>query len=243
MFKRVKLTGPGSSIGKQSSSQHLSKPGRNGLGLYLQKPASFPSDVVVYHNPSFVVVRDMYPKASVHLLLLPRTTERNTLHPFFAFQDEALLAATKVEAQKVRILVGEELRRLFGKVSVAERVRREAIASGVEGEMPPGRDWASDVMVGVHAGPSMNHLHVHILSRDMVSPCLRHRKHYNSFKTNFFVRLEELPLDESDPRWRPDRGGGLREELRCWRCGKGFENKFERLKKHLAEEFEEWKTQ
>lgn len=143
-------------------------------------------------------------------------------------------------------MVAEELRRMFGRESGAEAGRRGVIEAGdgVNGDVvPQGRDWESEVMVGVHAGPSMSHLHVHVLSRDRVSECMRHGKHYNSFNTGFFVGLEELPLDKGDVRWRKDRGGGLREDLKCWRCGRGFGNGFARLKRHLEEEFEGWKKE
>ena len=139
-------------------------------------------------------------------------------------------------------MVAEELRRLFGRDSAAEGSRRAAIEDGAE-IVPQGRDWEAEVMVGVHAGPSMSHLHVHVLSRDRVSKSMKHGKHYNSFNTGFFVGLEELPLQKGDVRWRKDRGGGLREDLKCWRCGRGFTNKFAKLKKHLDEEFEEWKKE
>ena len=92
-------------------------------------------------------------------------------------------------------------------------------------------------MVGVHAHPSMAHLHIHVLSVDRVSECMKHRKHYNSFATPFFVRLEEFPLAEGDR----GRGAYLENELVCWRCGRGFGRGFARLKRHLQEEFEGWK--
>ena len=39
------------------------------------------------------------------------------------------------------------------------------------------------------------------------------------------------------------RQGWLESELKCWRCGKGFGNKFARLKEHLEEEFLEWRAE
>lgn len=88
----------------------------------------------------------------------------------------------------------------------------------------------------------MNHLHVHVLSKDMVSDCLKRTSHYNSFTTPFLVRLDEFPLAADDPRRAPDRGGYLHADMACWRCGKAFGNKMSKLKDHLADELEEWKT-
>ena len=155
------------------------------------------------------------------------------------------------ETAALKQLVAAELRRKFGAFSTLERRREEVLGrnedrrlEGKEEEeevVPEGRDWSQDVIAGVHAGPSMSHLHVHVLSRDFVSDRMRHRKHYNSFHTPFFVDLDDLPLAAQDPRRHPGREGYLSQELRCWRCGKGFGNRFAQLKAHLEQEFEDWK--
>lgn len=151
------------------------------------------------------------------------------------------------QAGRLRGIVAAELQRKYGRFSPQDAAR-EAVLNGevelAEGEpMPKGRDWAREVKVGVHAHPSMNHLHVHVVSREMYSECLKHRKHYNSFATGFFVDLEDFPLAQDDPRRWPEKEGYLEGEMRCWRCGKGFGNKFARLKEHLAVEFGEWKKE
>ena len=226
--------------------------GRDGLGAYLASPEQFPPSRVLYHNEDFVAIHDLYPKSSVHILLLPRHPSAK-LHPFDAFEsDPKLLEKTKEEVEKVRKMVAAELRRRFGHYSRKEQTRVNAMERAEHGpdgtfpsleSLPVGRDWEAEVVAGVHSGPSMNHLHVHVLSRDRMSECLRHRKHYNSFATPFMVRLDELPLDEADVRRRPSRGGYLRNDLKCWRCGRNFRNRFQELKKHLSEEFEEWRAE
>lgn len=245
----------------QSQSQSQSRPppqrhrlpniskNRDGLGAYLEHPESFPASTVIYHSPDFVAIHDAYPKASVHLLLLPRDPARFFQHPFDALEeDPAFLAQVRAEADNLRHLVGSELRRKFGRFSRSERERQDAMESdpppdSAPDELPPGRNWAADdVLVGIHAHPSMNHLHIHILSVDRHGARLRHRKHYNSFSTPFFVPLADFPLDPDDPRRHPGREGYLQRDLVCWRCGENFGNKFARLKEHLEEEFEEWKT-
>ena len=143
-------------------------------------------------------------------------------------------------------LAASELRRLHGKWSSKESARLAAMEKDEVCEkdrLPEGRDWEDEIMAGVHAGPSMNHLHVHIISKDRHSECLKHRKHYNSFATPFFVRLEEFPLKSDDPRRKPDRGGWLRVDMKCWRCGTNFGNRFVELKRHLEVEFEEWREE
>jgi aprataxin len=41
--------------------------------------------------------------------------------------------------------------------------------------------------LGFHAKPSMRQLHLHCISTDFDSPCLKNRKHWNSFTSEFFV--------------------------------------------------------
>jgi|TARA_R110002003_G_scaffold109_3_gene9114 aprataxin len=107
--------------------------------------------------------------------------------------------------------------------------------------LPPGRDWEADIVAGVHTHPSMNHLHIHILSREMHSECLKHKKHYLSFTSGFLVKMEEFPLEEGSERFHP--GDWPSWDMRCWRCGANYKNKFARLKEHLEEEFEGWKRE
>lgn len=214
---------------------------RDGLGVYTANPAAFPASRVIYYNERFVVINDMYPKATVHTLLLPRSAKHALQHPYVALEDPDFLAEVKVEAARLKTLVAKELKRRFGQLSVTEQRREAALANPVEGaEIPPGRDWEADVKVGIHACPSMNHLHVHVLSRDMHSPTVKHRKHYNSFNTPFLVDIADFPLVDDDLRLDPASQDYLRTSLRCWRCGKEFGKKFKELKEHLEEEFEAW---
>lgn len=216
--------------------------GRDGLAAYTVHPESFPPDRMIYHTDEWAVINDLYPKSSVHILLLPRDMSRSVLHPFDALEDTTFLAAVQAEVTKLRELVASELRRKYGRFSASEQTRIQAMeADDPPAELPPGRDWTKDVISGIHAHPSMNHLHIHVLSADRFSPCMRHRKHYNSFNTPFLVPVEDFPLAKNDKRRHPGREGYLDADLTCWRCGKNFGNKFARLKEHLAEEFEVWK--
>ena len=225
--------------------------GRDGLGAYTADPAAFPSSRVVYHNDKFVVINDLFPKASIHVLLLPRDPSKQLLHPFEAFDDPAFLTEVQSEARRLRSLVAKELKRKYGKFSVAEQKREESIEKldapdellPDDSSLPPGRDWSKEIISGIHIGPSMNHLHIHVLSRDQNSECMRHRKHYNSFQTPFLIDVEDFPLNKDDDRKHYKRQKYLDWDLKCWRCGKNFGNKFARLKEHLTSEFEEWKRE
>jgi len=218
--------------------------GRSALHAYIEAPASFPTSRVLSYDDDFVVIRDAYPKASVHLLLLPRSSKHTTLHPFDAFADAAFLTSVRDAVTPLVALAASELRRLHGSASLTDAARTAALtAEPPPAALPPGRDWTEDVLVGVHAHPSMSNLHVHVLSRDRYSDCLKHRKHYNSFATPFLVPLAAFPLAQEDERRHPGRQGYLASELRCWRCGKGYGKSFARLKEHLKEEYEVWRRE
>ncbi|KAI1422152.1 HIT domain-containing protein [Xylaria sp. FL1777] len=219
---------------------------RNGLGAYTADPKSFPPSRVIYHSDAFVAINDLYPKSTVHTLLLPRSP-RSHLHPFDAFEDAEFLAAVQAETAQLKRLAGKELQRRYGRFSAQDKLREDVLNGDVEWEdgapLPDGRDWEKELLVGVHAHPSMNDLHVHVLSRDMVSPCMRHRKHYQSFNTPFLIDVADFPLAADDPRRHPGREDFHGGDMRCWRCGKNFGNQFKKLKEHLDLEFEEWKKQ
>jgi aprataxin len=134
---------------------------RNNLGSYIQNPSTFAPSTVIYHDNDFVYVRDLYPKSFVHTLLLPRDATKSAQHPFDALQDPEFLSAVCRESGNLVRLVSADLRRRFGGQN--------------------GRDWEAEVKVGVHMKPSMNHLHIHILSREHYSGCLKHAKHYSKF--------------------------------------------------------------
>jgi aprataxin len=222
MMSASKSTPPSKKV-QTTSSVFARNERRAGLSEYLKDPVNHPS--VIGYDDDFVVIKDLFPKASVHLLILPRDPIKQTQHPSEAFQDATFFAKVKVEAAKWRSLAAKELARTLCPPT----------------KSIPERDWEAEIKVGIHSVPSMHHLHIHVISRDMHSPCVKHKKHYNSFTTPFFVGLDEFPLteEEADARKRNWHKG----DMICWRCERNFENKFTALKEHLDKEFEEWKDQ
>lgn len=232
---------PSKSRPKRDPSARTVFAGRDGLAAYTTDPAAFPPSRVVYSNEKFTVINDLYPKSTVHLLLLPRDTRMNVQRGQEAFDDPEFLAECREETKKVRALVANELRRKHGKYSAQEKARIQAMESDdPPDELPPGRDWDKDIKVGTHANPSMNHLHIHVMSRDMVGEYMKHRNHYMSFTTDFLIGLDEYPLAKNDER-RHYRH--FPEDMVCWRCGRNFGNKMTKLRRHLEEEFDEWKRE
>ncbi|KAI1337468.1 HIT domain-containing protein [Xylariaceae sp. FL0016] len=217
---------------------------RDGLGAYTADPTAYPSSRVIYHTADFVAINDLYPKSTVHTLLLPRDPKYATLHPIDAFEDAEFLATVRAETAKLKGLVAKELQRRYGQYSAKDHLREQVLNGEVDWDspdLPEGRDWEAELLVGIHAHPSMNDLHVHVLSPDMLSDCMRHRKHYVSFNTPFLVDPNDFPLASDDPRRHPGKAGYLKRDLVCWRCGQNFGPKFKELKDHLREEFEAWR--
>ncbi|KKY27723.1 putative membrane transporter [Phaeomoniella chlamydospora] len=118
----------------------------DGLGIYIQDPKAHASQVVL-ENSDFVVIHDLFPKASIHLLILPRDAGKYRQHPFEAFEDSEFLAKVRKQAFDVKSLAAKELRRKFGKNSAQDQDRERAMQSDdVDAELPPGRDWESEIM-------------------------------------------------------------------------------------------------
>ena len=181
---------------------------------------------------------------------MPRDPKKQHLHPLEALSEDAeFLSSVKAEVEKLKDLVAKELRRRFGKYSAREKERDKALEVALDEDvdkatssLPPGRDWRKEVIAGVHTHPSMLHLHIHVLSVDRHSEFLRHRKHYNSFATPFFVDLDRFPMTKEDIRCQLHEKY-LKSDLVCWRCERNFGIKFAMLKAHLETEFHEWKVE
>lgn len=94
---------------------------------------------------------------------------------------------------------------------------------------------------GLHSAPSLRQLHVHILSLDFQSPCLKRADHFNSFQRPFLVPLDEaieavetgrdlvehFNLDDAEARLK-------RQDLQCHRCAVNFGRRFDALKRHIS---------
>ncbi|KAF2272655.1 HIT-like protein [Westerdykella ornata] len=233
-----------------SHTTHSRDP-RNNLLPYILHPETHLE--VIEYDADFVVIRDRYPKSTIHLLILPRDPALYTQHPLHALSSNPdFLEKAKQRVAHVKKIAASELRRQFGLVSKSDAPYQKALESLMSSPDPPspssrakllpqGRDWEKEIISGVHTHPSMNHLHIHVLSRDMHSLCMKHKKHYLSFTTSFMVGLDEFPLEEGSPRFHP--GDWPSWDMLCWRCGRNFKNQFARLKEHLEEEFEEWKRE
>eukprot|EP01089_Gocevia_fonbrunei_P003550 TRINITY_DN1353_c0_g1_i3.p1 TRINITY_DN1353_c0_g1~~TRINITY_DN1353_c0_g1_i3.p1 ORF type:complete len:193 (+),score=19.25 TRINITY_DN1353_c0_g1_i3:1471-2049(+) len=90
--------------------------------------------------------------------------------------------------------------------------------------------------IGFHAIPSMRQLHLHLISTDFDSPCLKNKKHWNSFTSNFFITVDDfITRLKNDGQIRFDAKtyeNLLKQPLLCHRCSQ-MQKTIPALKKHI----------
>ena len=203
---------------------------------YILEPAKHP-DRLVHESSDAVIIQDKYPKAQVHLLVLPKWQPHRDLHPHDAFEDPDFLAMIRLhvkEAMGVAIpMLNEKMYIALEKSGLGQKQARALLDK---------REFEKDFQIGIHAHPSQHELHVHIISRDMVSWHPYHSRHYQAFNTPFLVPLELYPLSANDPLREVtyQNANLLKEDLECWRCGKNFGTNWDKMLRHLDQEFDSW---
>lgn len=133
------------------------KTGHWSMGLH--KSMEDPKLVVKSDN-LVTVIKDAYPKAEFHYLILPK-------------QNITSLKAIKKEQLDL--------------LQYMDKIARELISE----EHHKNKQFK----MGYHAEPSMSYLHMHVISTDMNSTCLKTKKHWNSFTTDFFIKSEGNTLN------------------------------------------------
>ncbi|KAG2157296.1 HIT-like domain-containing protein [Suillus clintonianus] len=205
---------------------------------YAQKsnPDSLPSSVLLSHSETCLTVFDAFPKSIFHFLVIPRVRL-----PFDVYQLADLRSLLKCEKNSAKEL-------LTNLNQEADNVKKM-----IESEMLKKYGFKWEIWMGFHAVPSMQHLHLHILSADLCSPRMKLKKHYNSFhpKLGFFIHLSDvLSWFESDSSYyktisqlkKSEYEPLLKEDLSCWKCDRNLSN-MPKLKSHLQEDFDKLSDQ
>lgn len=182
------------------------------LGQYIKSPDKFPKDVVL-NTPDFVVIKDAFPKSYIHYLVLPKSVKPDT-HPLKAFEDDDLYAKTLEMVEKVE------------KLAAVEFIKAKGYSKEIK------------IQSGIHSVPSMNHVHVHVMTTDLSSPRLKNRTHLNSFKTGFFVTFRDIPNEKvaNLDSWMAAKEALIKGDIEV--DGENFGNKFAKAKRRLDEMFE-----
>ncbi|KAI0027686.1 HIT-like domain-containing protein [Vararia minispora EC-137] len=204
---------------------------QNALRSYATNPDSLPPSVLFSESSSTVTVFDKWPKAIFHFLILPRPTD--SLTPTDLADLRTLLHKDKDIA-----------------LSVLKNLNQEAtkVTKDIHKEMRERYGFVWDVHAGFHAVPSVPHIHLHVMSSELVSSSLKNKKHYNSFHPTlgYFISLDTV-LSWFDARPETFRQLSsleeskytplLREDLVCFRCNRTLRN-IPLLKAHLQEEWD-----
>ncbi|ORX48987.1 HIT-like protein [Piromyces finnis] len=94
-----------------------------------------------------------------------------------------------------------------------------------------------DFQVGFHAIPSMNQVHMHVITGDFISPSLKNKKHWNSFTTEFFLKpsfiIKQLENYGSIKIDKQHYETILKRPLKCHKCNQEMKN-MPTLKSHLS---------
>ncbi|KAF7664001.1 hypothetical protein LDENG_00193660 [Lucifuga dentata] len=186
--------------GEATSTSETAGHWSQGLKASMQDPK-----MQVYKDQRVVVIKDKYPKARYHWLILP-------------WQSIPSLKALREEHCDL-------LRHMQ---QVADQMVQKCSDSG-----------SLHFRTGYHAIPSMSHVHLHVISQDFDSPCLKNKKHWNSFTTDYFIESQDvIQMLETNGRVTVKEGTSelLKLPLRCHVCHKELPT-IPALKEHLKSHF------
>ena len=163
---------------------------------------------IVHETNLCTVIKDKYPKAKHHYLILPK----EYIHSI------SYLNTSHIDLIRHMIAQGEELGKKLKK-GEAENV---------------------EFKLGFHAVPSMALLHMHVISSDFDSFCLKCKRHWNSFTTSYFrpanlilAELEEVGHIAIDELYYKSC---LKTQMECHICHEKMES-MPKLKEHIKSHF------
>eukprot|EP00892_Ulva_mutabilis_P010974 jgi/Ulvmu1/8249/UM041_0060.1 len=143
----------------------------------------------VGHCDDLLIIRDQYPKARVHLLVIAR--------------DAQLLDISCLRRQHVSLLQ-----------MMQARAEEWIVSSKYD---------KAEFQMGFHWKPSMKQLHMHCISADFISDALRQPKHWRSFTTDFFRKVDSViaELERDGMIWIDFKAidSLMKAPLACHRCG------------------------
>ncbi|SCV02537.1 LAME_0H02520g1_1 [Lachancea meyersii CBS 8951] len=202
---------------------------RDALKGYLINPEKYSEDII-FHDKDVVIVKDRFPKSLCHLLVLPRDLQLSKSKPW------ALNAEVKAKLEPyIEMALNYVFKTFTKEYELKEEVKVMPFYTKAQFH---NRDYFIEnfTQVGIHIVPSMNNLHVHVMTKDFHSERLKNKKHYNSFTTEFFVLWDRLPLQNVDSKHMEDTVI-KKSDLKCCFCKANFKNRFSELKLHLDHEF------
>lgn len=189
----------------------------------VEKTSSKPTSFVLYRDEVCILVNDAYPKSTVHGLILPLDPSLLSLNELLGpnapdasiSSSLASSAAAGERAQPGFIPISYD-----GAIANADSTKTTTPVASQWISRPqnhvqllehmcsvgdayvqflqrtePEKYANRRFITGFHALPSLAPLHMHLVSMDLESPCLKNKKHYNSFSTYFFLTSDRI-LDD-----------------------------------------------
>ncbi|GAA5819978.1 hypothetical protein JCM11251_005433 [Rhodosporidiobolus azoricus] len=196
----------------------------------LKRPQKeLPPGVWLASDDKTLTIFDGFEKAKYHFLVMPRDP--------LPLEGGGTVPSSHLESLS-KLLQSEH------KVEVLKALQAQAeeVKEMIQDEMQKEEGWVWDVQVGFHAVESMKHVHLHVISTDLISPKLKNKKHYNSFhpKLGFFLHLDEVleGVEDGSFSLQPPKvyDSLLKDELVSLYTGDVYPN-IPKLKTHLEEEW------
>jgi len=167
-------------------------------------------------NDACFAIKDKFPKAKFHALVLPRSPKFK--HPFDLFKEEG--GEFGGNNNDERQIVWD------GMVRVALDIVKDQVQN-----LPPGTKFR----VGFHLKPSMEPAHLHVISQDFVSEKLTTKQHWHTFTNDDFF-VDFFKAVTMTRRWDVSRSEQIvkSNDLRCHKCNSSCAN-MPQLKRHIFE--------
>jgi aprataxin len=194
---------------------------RVALFEYAKNPSSY-SKIIRYEDSNCVIISDRFPKAQLHFLLLAKPSYLNNV-----------LRLTELKQSDVyKLDVLYQTAKAFA-LNAADAFYMYCKSRDRQSGKGP-----LTMNIGLHMLPSLEPLHIHIISDDFCSVHVKTKRQYNSFASDFFYKLDELVQSlkeigdlaaEINPKMAQRQ---LDKELKCGKCGYGGGTMTE-FKEHL----------
>ncbi|GJN90591.1 hypothetical protein Rhopal_003603-T1 [Rhodotorula paludigena] len=190
-----------------------------------------PDGVWVASDERTLTIFDGYEKAKYHMLVMPRDP--------FRLSSGATVPSSHLTNLRALLKSPHAL-----EVLQALRQAGEEVSDMIRDEMHKSEGWTWDVRMGFHAVESMRHVHLHVISSDMISPKLKNKKHWNSFHPTlgYFLHIGDVINDVEGGSLELDSTKSYEALLKCdlvshYPPHRTFAT-IPKLKEHLEAEFE-----
>ncbi|XP_062905081.1 aprataxin isoform X2 [Mobula hypostoma] len=218
-----------------------------GLKVSMQDPK-----LQVYKDDTVVVIKDKYPKARFHWLVLPwesitslkavRKDHLNLLQHMNEVGEK--LVRECVDSKALRFRLG-----YHAIPSMRTPLYSEAVSSGLgllnhrKHPLHIHPIEAFQHLTGFNEvtphSSELRHMHLHVISQDFDSPCLKTKKHWNSFNTDYFLESQDvMKMVEENGKVivKDDMPELLKMPLLCHVCRQQLST-IPQLKEHLKKHF------